>query len=100
MLRDLSALERAVVVLRYYCDLTEKDTAASLRIPVGTVKSAAVPGIDPATGGGDSMSPSESELRASLRAGEGDASTPTRCWCAPHGPAVTGAAISSRSVGR
>ncbi|HEY3716695.1 MAG TPA: SigE family RNA polymerase sigma factor [Jatrophihabitantaceae bacterium] len=40
MLRDLSPLERAVVVLRYYCDLTEKDTAASLRIPVGTVKSA------------------------------------------------------------
>ncbi|HZE48889.1 MAG TPA: SigE family RNA polymerase sigma factor [Jatrophihabitantaceae bacterium] len=41
MLRDLTSLERAVVVLRYYCDLTEKDTAASLRIPVGTVKSAA-----------------------------------------------------------
>jgi DNA-directed RNA polymerase specialized sigma24 family protein len=27
-------------VLRYYCDLSEKDTAASLRIPLGTVKSA------------------------------------------------------------
>jgi RNA polymerase sigma-70 factor (sigma-E family) len=41
MLRGLTPLERAVVVLRYYCDLTEKDTAASLRIPVGTVKSTA-----------------------------------------------------------
>jgi RNA polymerase sigma-70 factor (sigma-E family) len=41
-LRELSALERAVVVLRYYCDLSEKDTATSLRIPVGTVKSASV----------------------------------------------------------
>jgi RNA polymerase sigma factor (sigma-70 family) len=41
MLRELTPLERAVVVLRYYCDLTEKDTASSLRIPVGTVKSTA-----------------------------------------------------------
>ena len=39
MLRELTPLERSIVVLRYYCDLTEKDTAASLRIPVGTVKS-------------------------------------------------------------
>ena len=40
LLGELSPQERAVVVLRYYCDLTEKDTAAALRIPVGTVKSA------------------------------------------------------------
>jgi RNA polymerase sigma-70 factor (sigma-E family) len=39
MLRELSPIERSVVVLRYYCDLTETDTAASLHIPVGTVKS-------------------------------------------------------------
>src|SRR5215471_6365635 len=41
MLRRLSPQERAVVVLRYYCDLSEKDTAVALRLPVGTVKSAA-----------------------------------------------------------
>lgn len=41
LLHELSPFERAVVVLRYYCDLSEKDTAASLRVPVGTVKSAA-----------------------------------------------------------
>jgi DNA-directed RNA polymerase specialized sigma24 family protein len=28
-----------VVVLRYYCDLSEQDTAATLGIAVGTVKS-------------------------------------------------------------
>lgn len=41
MLRGLSPQERAVVVLRYYCDLSEKETAAQLHLPVGTVKSAA-----------------------------------------------------------
>lgn len=41
LLRELTPSERAVIVLRYYCDLTEKDTAATLRIPVGTVKSTA-----------------------------------------------------------
>lgn len=41
MLSELSPRERAVVVLRYYCDLCEKDTAVALRLPVGTVKSAA-----------------------------------------------------------
>jgi RNA polymerase sigma-70 factor (sigma-E family) len=39
LLTGLSARERAVVVLRYYCDLSEQDTAATLSIPVGTVKS-------------------------------------------------------------
>jgi RNA polymerase sigma-70 factor (sigma-E family) len=39
LLRDLSARERAVIVLRYYCDLSEADTAATLGLPVGTVKS-------------------------------------------------------------
>ena len=39
LLGDLTKLERSVVVLRYYCDLSEKDTAASLRVPLGTVKS-------------------------------------------------------------
>ncbi|HET6876450.1 MAG TPA: SigE family RNA polymerase sigma factor [Jatrophihabitans sp.] len=39
MLSGLSARERAVVVLRYYCDLSEQDTADTLGIPVGTVKS-------------------------------------------------------------
>lgn len=39
LLEPLDARERAVVVLRYYCDLSEQDTARTLRIPVGTVKS-------------------------------------------------------------
>ncbi len=39
LLADLSAQERAVVVLRFYCDLSERDTADTLGIPLGTVKS-------------------------------------------------------------
>ena len=39
LLAGLSPKERAVIVLRYYCDLSEQDTAASLGVPVGTVKS-------------------------------------------------------------
>jgi RNA polymerase sigma-70 factor (sigma-E family) len=35
----LTARQRAVVVLRYYDDLTERDTAAALGISTGTVKS-------------------------------------------------------------
>lgn len=40
--RALAALtprQRAVVVLRFYADLTERDTAAALGVSVGTVKS-------------------------------------------------------------
>jgi RNA polymerase sigma-70 factor (sigma-E family) len=39
ILSGLAPRERAVIVLRYYCDLSEQDTAASLGVPVGTVKS-------------------------------------------------------------
>lgn len=39
ILAGLSPRERAVVVMRYYCDLSEQDTAATLGVPVGTVKS-------------------------------------------------------------
>jgi RNA polymerase sigma-70 factor (sigma-E family) len=39
LLRSLSARERAAIVLRYYCDLSEAETAATLKLPVGTVKS-------------------------------------------------------------
>lgn len=38
-LRRLSPRQRAVLVLRYFDDLTESDTAAALGISVGTVKS-------------------------------------------------------------
>jgi RNA polymerase sigma-70 factor (sigma-E family) len=39
LLAGLNPKERAVVVLRFYCDLSEQDTAATLGVPVGTVKS-------------------------------------------------------------
>jgi RNA polymerase sigma-70 factor (sigma-E family) len=39
MLAGLAPKDRAVIVLRYYCDLSEQDTAAALGLPVGTVKS-------------------------------------------------------------
>ena len=39
LLAELAPRERAVIVLRYYCDLSEQDAAATLGIPVGTVKS-------------------------------------------------------------
>jgi RNA polymerase sigma-70 factor (sigma-E family) len=39
MLAALAPKERAVIVLRYYCDLSEQDAAATLGLPVGTVKS-------------------------------------------------------------
>jgi RNA polymerase sigma-70 factor (sigma-E family) len=39
LLTELTAKERAVIVLRYYCDQSEQETAATLGIPVGTVKS-------------------------------------------------------------
>jgi RNA polymerase sigma-70 factor (sigma-E family) len=55
-LRTLAPRQRAVVVLRYYEDLTERETARLLGISVGTVKSQArdalqrlrerVPGLD------------------------------------------------------
>ena len=38
-LRSLPPRQRAVVILRFYDDLTEADTAATLGWPVGTVKS-------------------------------------------------------------
>jgi RNA polymerase sigma-70 factor (sigma-E family) len=39
MLDGLAPKERAVIVMRYYCDLSEQETAATLGMPVGTVKS-------------------------------------------------------------
>ena len=41
----LAPRQRAVVVLRYYDDLTERQTAAALGISVGTVKSQARDGL-------------------------------------------------------
>jgi RNA polymerase sigma-70 factor (sigma-E family) len=39
LLRELRPRERAAIVLRYYCDLSEEETAATLGVAVGTVKS-------------------------------------------------------------
>lgn len=44
-LLTLAPRQRAVIVLRYYEDLTEKQTAAQLGIAVGTVKSQARDGL-------------------------------------------------------
>jgi RNA polymerase sigma-70 factor (sigma-E family) len=40
-LRELPREQREVLVLRYFSDLTERETAEVLRVPVGTVKSRA-----------------------------------------------------------
>jgi DNA-directed RNA polymerase specialized sigma24 family protein len=39
MLDSLPRRQRAVVVLRFYCDLSVADTATPLDLPEGTVKS-------------------------------------------------------------
>ena len=41
LLAGLTELERKVMVLRYYFDLSEKDTADEIGVGVGTVKSTA-----------------------------------------------------------
>jgi RNA polymerase sigma-70 factor (sigma-E family) len=62
-LRRLSPRQRAVLVLRYFDDLTEVDTAAALGISVGTVKSHARDAL--------------ARLRRQQQAGEGEpAATP------------------------
>lgn len=45
-LMTLPPRQRAAIVLRYYEDLTEADTAEALRIPVGTVKSTVSRGME------------------------------------------------------
>lgn len=44
-LGQLPRRQRAVIVLRYYCDLSEAETAQSLSCSVGTVKSQAAKGL-------------------------------------------------------
>ncbi|HEV7653925.1 MAG TPA: SigE family RNA polymerase sigma factor [Mycobacteriales bacterium] len=44
-LRGLPRTQRAVLVLRYWCDLDQRDTAAALGISEGTVKSASSRGL-------------------------------------------------------
>ena len=59
-IRLLSRQQRAVIILRYFCDLTEVETAAALGCTVGTVKKQnaraltslrRVPGLDPTRNG-------------------------------------------------
>ena len=46
MLADLSRRQRAVLVLRYFEDLSESETASVLGWPIGTVKSTAARALD------------------------------------------------------
>jgi RNA polymerase sigma-70 factor (sigma-E family) len=55
-LQSLSIEHRAVVVLRFFADLSEQETAAVLRLPIGTVKSRtsrAIKALRPMIGGTD-----------------------------------------------
>lgn len=45
-LQGLSRRQRATVVLRYYCDLSEAETAETLGCSVGTVKSQSAKGLN------------------------------------------------------
>jgi RNA polymerase sigma factor (sigma-70 family) len=45
-LRALPARQRAVLVLRYFEDLSEQETATVLDVPIGTVKSSAARGLE------------------------------------------------------
>lgn len=45
-LASLPENQRSVVVLRYYCDLSERQVADTLRVPLGTVKSRASRAIE------------------------------------------------------
>ena len=45
VLRELPARQRAVLVLRYLCDLADEDVAATLGISTGTVRSQAARGL-------------------------------------------------------
>jgi DNA-directed RNA polymerase specialized sigma24 family protein len=45
-LRELPPRQRAVLVLRFYCDLSVTQTAAVLRCAPGTVKSQSARGLD------------------------------------------------------
>ncbi|MEZ5192684.1 MAG: SigE family RNA polymerase sigma factor [Nocardioides sp.] len=44
-LRDLPERQRAAVVLRHWCDLSEAETAEVMRVSVGTVKSSTARGL-------------------------------------------------------
>lgn len=45
-LRELPPRQRAVLVLRFYCDLSVEQTASALRCAPGTVKSQSARGLD------------------------------------------------------
>jgi len=66
-LRTLSPRQRAVIVLRYYQDLTEAQTAEALGCSVGAVKSHAFTGLRrlrASLGDLGSVAPSEPEVRS------------------------------------
>jgi RNA polymerase sigma factor (sigma-70 family) len=46
VLRSLPVEQRAVIALRYLCDLSESETADALGLPIGTVKSRMARGME------------------------------------------------------
>ena len=64
--RGFPFLQHAVIVLRYYADLTETDIAHTLECRPGTVKSLAFTGSGGAVEGDHAVNVAEDDIRAVL----------------------------------
>jgi RNA polymerase sigma-70 factor (sigma-E family) len=63
LLRTLPRHQRAVLVLRFFCDLSVEETAETLGVPTGTVKSQTARGLDALRAVIDTNRPDESGAR-------------------------------------